>query len=213
MRLDRIALVLLAAGCGQRFGGAKLAAPLAGKPLARHAADMLRTFDFALHGAVIGPTTPELPGYATILLDPPGAPQSRSLALGVAAAVQSGASAVLVALADMPLVPRAHIEALIAGFDGDRLASRAPASVMPPVLFGAQHFAALSTLDGDRGAGALLHNAPTLLLPGQAALDVDTSEDLALAQALLERDAKKWEPVFRNKSRENKDSIAGCDSI
>ncbi len=29
----------------------------------------------------------------------------------------------------------------------------------------------------------------------------------------LERDAKKWEPVFRNKSRENKDSRAECDSI
>jgi len=182
-----IALVLLAAGRGTRFGGAKLAAPLGNKPVARHASDTLRILRFRAHLAVVGPDTPPLPGYDTIMLDPPGAPQSRSLALGVAAAQASGAGAVLIALADMPLVPATHVEAMIARFDGDRLASIASDTVMPPALFGAQHFAALCALAGDRGAGALLRDAPTLPLPDHAALDIDRAEDLMLAERLLAR--------------------------
>ncbi len=182
-----IALVLLAAGRGERFGGGKLGVPLAGKPLARHAADALRAIGFGAHIAVINADTPPLPGYAMVTLDPPGAQQSQSLALGIAAAQANGALAVMVALADMPLVPPAHIEAMIAAFDGDRLASQGPHSMMPPALFGAHHFAALCTLGGDRGAGALLRGAPALPLSETAALDVDRAEDLARAQALLNR--------------------------
>ncbi len=189
MTPDAIGLVLLAAGRGTRFGGAKLAAPLAGKPLARHAADMLRGPGFAARIAVIGPDTPILPGYDTVLLDPPGAPQSRSLALGVAAAEACGVKAVLIALADMPLVPLAHIRAMIAAFDGDRLASLGPGSPTPPALFGAHHFAALCMLEGDRGAGALLRDAPALPLAADVALDVDRPVDLARVEALLKRRA------------------------
>lgn len=185
MKPDTIALVLLAAGRGERFGGGKLAAMLGHKPLARHAADMLLTIGFGANLAVVGPDTPALPGYVAVTLDPPGAPQSRSLALGVAAAQASGARAVLIALADMPLVPPAHIRAMLACFDGDRLASRGPHSLLPPALFGAQHFAALCRLSGDRGAGALLHDAPALPLSPDTALDVDHAADLARAHALL----------------------------
>lgn len=185
MTPDTIALVLLAAGRGERFGGGKLAATLGDRPLARHAADMFLTFELRAHLAVVGPDTPSLPGYATVRLDPPGAPQSRSLALGVAAAQALGAQAVLIALADMPFVPPAHIHEMLARFDGDRLASHGPHSAMPPALFGAQHFAALCALPGDRGAGALLRDAPALPLSADAALDVDRAEDLARAQWLI----------------------------
>jgi molybdenum cofactor cytidylyltransferase len=180
-----IALILLAAGRGTRFGGGKLAAPLLGKPLARHAADMLGTIGFGAHIAIVGPHAPPLPGYATVLLDPPGAPQSRSLALGIAAARERGAGAVMIALADMPCVPIDHVRAMIAQFDGDRLASRGPATVLPPVLFGARHYDALAALQGDRGAGALLHDAPWLPLSAEGALDVDQAADLAHAARLL----------------------------
>ena len=187
-----IALVLLAAGRGERFGGGKLAALLAGKPIARHCADPLAAIAFRAHLAVVGPDTPPLPGYDTILLDPPGAPQSRSLALGVATAQARGAQAVLIALADMPLVPTEHVLTMIARFDGDRLASStsdstASRTALPPALFGARHFSALCALTGDRGAGALLRDAPALPLPGHAALDIDRIEDLARATRLLAR--------------------------
>ena len=183
----RIALVLLAAGRATRFGGGKLAAPLLGKPLARHAADMLLGIGFGAHLAVISPDTPTLTGYRTVLLDPPSAGQSRSLALGVAAARDCGAKAIMIALADMPLVPLAHIVAMLARFDGDRLASRSHHGVLPPGLFGAQHFDALCSLQGDRGAGALLQDAPFLTLAADAALDIDHTEDLDQAEQLLKR--------------------------
>lgn len=177
-----LALVLLAAGRGERFGGDKLVALLNGKPLARHAGDMLSAFPFHTHIAVCGTSTPVLPGYHIIALDSADAPQSRSLALGVAAAQAAGARAVLVALADMPLVPPEHIAALVEAFDGNVIASRVGDVAMPPAIFGAGHFPALMVLTGDRGGAALLRDAPALPLPEFASLDVDRPEDLAEAE-------------------------------
>jgi molybdenum cofactor cytidylyltransferase len=183
-----LALVLLAGGQSARFGGPKLIAPLGGKPLALHAAQMLAALPFAARYAVIGPAVPDLAalGYTTVPLDPPSAPQARSLALGVAAAQQGGARAVLIALADMPLVPEAHIRALVAAFGGDCIATSAGSVTMPPALFGAQHFDALTVLGGDRGASGLLRGAQTLPIDPALALDVDRPEDLARAEALLQ---------------------------
>ncbi len=182
-----IALVLLAGGQSARFGGPKLIAPLGGKPLALHAAAMLAALPFVARYAVVGPDVPDLAhlGYTCVPLTPPGAPQARSLALGVAAAQANGARAVLVALADMPLVPAAHIYALVSRFNGDRIATEANGVIMPPALFGAAHFAALTALDGDRGGAVRLKGAPTVSLDPQLALDVDRPEDLARAAALL----------------------------
>ncbi len=183
-----LALVLLAGGQSARFGGPKLIAPLGGKPLALHAAEMLAALPFAARYAVIGPDVPDLAalGYHCVALSPPGAPQARSIALGVAAAQAGGARAVLVALADMPLVPEIHIQALVRAFDGDRIATLAEGATMPPALFGSAHFAALAALDGDRGGAARLKGAPTVELDPLLALDVDRPDDLAHAAALLQ---------------------------
>lgn len=184
---EGLALVLLAGGQSVRFGGPKLIAPLCGKPLALHAATMLSAMPFAARYAVIGPDVPDLAalGFHTVPLDPPGAPQARSLALGVEAARKGGARAVLVALADMPLVPAAHIRALVSGFDGDRIATSSDGVSMPPAIFGHIHFAALAALDGDRGGAVRLKGAPTVPLDPRLALDVDRPEDLARAEGLL----------------------------
>lgn len=186
MDLSDIALVLLAAGQSRRFGTNKLAASLHGVRVARHVADRLAALPFARHFVVTRPETPLLPGYACLPLIPADAPQGRSLAVGVAAARQAGARAVMVALADMPLVPDSHVRALLAAFAGDRIASRsATGTPMPPALFGAQHFAALESLDGDRGAGALLRDAPFVTLPPGTERDIDTPADLAEAERWL----------------------------
>ena len=182
-----LALVLLAGGQSTRFGGTKLMAELGGKPLALHAAAMLATLPFAARYAVTGPDVPDLAalGDTSVPLVPPGAPQARSLALGVAAAQADGARAVLVALADMPLVPSSHIHTLVSAFAGDLIATSAAGVTLPPALFGARHFAALAALDGDRGGASLLKGAPTVPLDPRLALDVDRPEDLARAAAQL----------------------------
>ena len=182
-----LTLVLLAGGQGTRFGGAKLIAPLAGKPLALHAATMFTALPFAHRFAVTGPDVPDLAAldYTCIPLDPPGAPQARSLAQGIAAARAAGAQAVLVALADMPLVPQAHIRTLVARFDGDRIGTSADGVVMPPAVFGAVHFEALTAQTGDRGGALRLAGAPTVALDPALALDIDHPDDLARAEAFF----------------------------
>ena len=179
----QIAAILLAAGRGSRFGGGKLAAMLAGKPLACHAADRLAALPFARHIAICSDDTPNLPGFERIMLSPPGAPLSRSIATAVAALQTE--TAALIALADMPLVPTAHFTALLSAFDGDRVASGVAGHCMVPAMFGSQHFDVLSTLQGDRGAGALLRDGPVVTLDPQLALDIDTQGDLMLAEQTL----------------------------
>lgn len=178
------ALVLLGAGRGSRFGGGKLNAAIAGKPLARHAADRLAGLAFTRFIAVCSATTPDLPGFERVMLSPADGPLSCSIATGIAALGDE--TSVLIALADMPLVPTAHFQALLAAFDGDIVASCVGGLTMVPAIFGARHFAALKQLSGDRGAGALLRDAPSIVLDPPLALDVDTPDDLRLAeQAIL----------------------------
>lgn len=179
----RIGLVLLAGGRGTRFGGGKLAAELAGMPVIAHVAAATAGLALAQRVMVAAANVPDLPGFTRLALDPPGAPQSASLALGIGAL--HGVDAALIALADMPLVPPDHFAALLAAFDGDRLASRCGDQPMPPALLGAHHFPALQALQGDRGAGALLRDAPFVPLAPEHALDVDRPEDLARAEAWL----------------------------
>lgn len=184
----RIAVILLAAGRATRFGGGKLGADLCGRPVARHASDRLAALPATMRIAVCSAHTPDLPGYRRLTLEPAGAPLSRSIATGIAAlnAMPGGADAVLFALADMPLVPAGHFTRLVENFDGDRIATRSEGRNMVPAIFGAMHFAALSALEGDRGAGALLRDAPAIELASACALDIDTREDIEQARILIQ---------------------------
>lgn len=177
------AVILLAAGRGSRFGGGKLSAPLGGKPLARHASERLLALPFTRFIGVCSASTPELSGFERVLLEPVDAPLSRSIAAGLSAL--AGETSALMALADMPLVPLTHFAALLAAFDGDRVATKVGNVAMVPAIFGASHFETLKNLVGDRGAGALLRDAPTVALHPTLAIDVDTADDLARAQRAL----------------------------
>jgi molybdenum cofactor cytidylyltransferase len=157
------------AGAGQPLWRGKLAADLGGQPVIAHVARALSGLALARRVVVAGPDVPPLPGFETIPLDPPGAPLSRSLAQGVAALEMWTP---LVALADMPMVPPAHFAALVAAFDGNRIASQCAGQVLPPAIFGAGHCRAQGPV-GDRGAGALLRGAPALALDPAHALDID----------------------------------------
>ena len=183
-----ITAVLLAAGRSTRFGAAdKLTAALGDRPLGLHAAHALAPLDLAARFVVTGPAESEWPSFEIVDNDRPEDGMAHSIALGIAAARRSSADAVLIALADMPFVPTAHFERILAGYRGpDTLvATSNGVRRMPPALFGSDWFAELEGLSGDRGAHALLGRAAIVVTEADTLLDVDRPEDLALAQALL----------------------------
>jgi molybdenum cofactor cytidylyltransferase len=176
--IERVAVVLLAAGRGERFGGDKLAAPFRGRPLGEHAAAMLAGLPFAAHIAVTGPSAVD---FAALGFDcvraPADAPMSVSLKLGIAAAAETDCDACLVALADMPLVPAAHIRALLAAHVGALTATLSGEIRMVPALIARSAFASIAALRGDQGARGLLRDAPGVAAPPAWLVDIDTPGD------------------------------------
>ncbi|MFH1035288.1 MAG: NTP transferase domain-containing protein, partial [Pseudomonadota bacterium] len=104
-------VALLAAGQGERFGGGKLLAPLAGRPLILHALETALASGLGRVLVVLGRDADEL--RAVLPADPrlevlvnPRWPRGMgtSLALAAARAQQGGAGVLAVLLGDMPLV-------------------------------------------------------------------------------------------------------------
>ncbi|MDB5676398.1 MAG: nucleotidyltransferase family protein [Sphingomonas bacterium] len=176
--IDRVTVVLLAAGRGERFGGDKLATPFRGRPLGEHAAAMLAALPFAAHIAVTGPSAVDLAALGFDCRRAPGdAPMSVSLKLGIAAAAEGDCDACLIALADMPLVPAAHIRALLAAHDGALTATLSGDIRMVPALIARSAFPLIAALGGDQGARALLRDAPGVAAPPAWLVDIDTPGD------------------------------------
>lgn len=179
-----IAILLLAAGASRRFGAEnKLLAPLAGKPLVRHAGDAARAVPAALH--IVVTSDPEVealfPDFRRVRVEP-GRPQSDSLKAGVAVARALLADQVVVVLGDMPGVTAELIEAVIAKGASQPAAATDGQHIMPPASLPEPILDAVAELTGDQGAGAILrHLAPDQLVtapPGTLA-DIDTQADLA----------------------------------
>lgn len=186
----RQTLAVLAAGQSLRFGKAdKLRASLRGKPLGLHATDTLARLP-AQHKIVIAARhnhacTSGWQDAGFVVVKNPSASEGLGSSVATAARIarRGGCDVLLIALADMPLVPRSHFRALT---EAARARGRAAivASVMdgvrmPPAAFGAEHFDALAQLEGDEGARALLAEAETIACPPKWLTDVDTPEALA----------------------------------
>ncbi|MEO1100259.1 MAG: nucleotidyltransferase family protein [Pseudomonadota bacterium] len=190
MKLDRIALVLLASGLSARFGTDKLMIPFQGRPLLSAAAGALAGSTVAARCAVALPERPErrdlLEATGWTVSDNPDAAQgqSSSLAIGVAQAESSGADGLIILLADMPRVPDSHLTALAdAAEDGvPAVMTQADDVLCPPAFFHRSVFRQLKCLEGDRGARHVfqtLDNTRTLALDPRFAIDIDTRADLA----------------------------------
>lgn len=175
-----IAFVLLAAGSGSRFGGGKLLAPLAGRPLWNHAADAAARAGFVTRIMVTrddGPVAPD--GWQRIVNAAPDEGIASSIRAGVAAA--GGADRIVLALADMPFVDPAHLRALALA-DGTVFTAQPDGGRGIPAGFGRAAFAVLSSLTGDRGAGgAAWRDAKVLSADLHSLRDIDTSADLGAA--------------------------------
>lgn len=188
-----VAGVLLAAGEGRRFGdvaGGKLLAPLAGRPLVRHAAEGLLRAGLGdvvvVTGAAHERIAEALAGLRVRLVPNPRAAEGMgtSVAAGVAALGHDVAAAVI-ALGDQPRVPDAVLAALLHEWraTGNPIVAPRYAGVRGnPVLFDAVLFRHLATLTGDEGARGLIarHAAQVRYVDVAEAMpaDVDTVEDL-----------------------------------
>jgi molybdenum cofactor cytidylyltransferase len=171
------ACVLLAAGRSARFGDAcKLSAAFGGRRLGDHAAQLYANLPFAAHILVGRPGGFDAgAAFERIEVDDPHAGQSHSIVCGIRAILDRPVKAVFIALADMPFVTVAHIDALMARFDANGVvASSLAGQPMPPALIGRDHFKALMTLAGDAGARELLRLAPKIEGDPRMLADIDT---------------------------------------
>lgn len=185
----RIIAAVLAAGSGSRFGGEKLLREYRGAPLVARAVRLAESVCGARTLLVTGSdwhrvfdACAPLRGFL-VHNDDWEAGLGSSIA-AAARAAYGGADALLLLLADQPLINAAHLEALISAWNGSprRIAATAFADVTaPPVLFPARYFPALAKLSGDQGARAVLAEAGADLRTvvfEPAAVDIDRQEDL-----------------------------------
>ncbi|HYD23628.1 MAG TPA: nucleotidyltransferase family protein [Croceibacterium sp.] len=182
--MARPAVAVLAAGRGTRFGGDKLEAPCAGKPLGRWAIEAVEAAELGPGTIITGPEWVSFAGGWTRAVNPhPEAGLASSLALA-ARLVPAGKDALLVLLADMPLVTADYLREL--GARTAPAATRYPARhAGVPALLDKRMIEKASRLTGDRGAGPLLSRARLLDPPPGMLRDVDTPEDLAEAARML----------------------------
>lgn len=193
----RIAAIVLAAGSSRRFGSDnKLLEPVRGSPLVTHAVD-------ALLGTKADPVV-VVTGHDAEAVQRALGGRSISFVhnqyydLGMGSSLAVGARAVpdtvdglLIALGDMPEIRPEHARDVFDAFDP----ARTDAICVPvfdgkrghPVLFGAEHVAALRALEGDVGARAILqaHRDAVVEIPAQdegVLRDIDTTTDLQRRQ-------------------------------
>jgi len=181
--MAKLAVALLAAGSSQRFGEAdKLAVDFRGRPLAQHAADTLPLDICARAWLITGQVQPVWQAVGLAPVHNPNAAQGMgtSVALAARLADEADCDALVIALADMPFVPRAHFDDLIGALKRpcDIVGSTSGASHMPPVIFGSDFFATLISLSGDQGARELIAGSRAISCPPEWLIDIDTPQAL-----------------------------------
>lgn len=179
---------MLAAGGGRRFAGAahKLLTPWRGRPLAAwalehaSAAGLARTW--VVTGAVDLEAAALVPPDVEVIRNPEWARGiATSLQAAVAAARTAGMDAVVVGLADQPLVPVEAWRAVAAASDRPIAVATYGGRRGNPVRLGRDVWDLLP-VDGDEGARLVMARHPELVMAvaceGDPA-DIDTVEDLA----------------------------------
>jgi CTP:molybdopterin cytidylyltransferase MocA len=202
----RVAGVLLAAGEGSRFGRPKALVELDGQTLAERGVNVLRAGGADPILVVTGAAQVNLDRIHTVFNeqwrtgmgsslraalrvltdaeDGEGAPDGPAAALGVGVGVDVGA--VVVALADQPLIGTDAVARLIAAYRGGAGVAVASYDGKPrnPVLLAREHWPeVIAAATGDQGARAFLRARPelvTLVECGDTGSpdDIDTAADL-----------------------------------
>lgn len=180
--------IVLAAGEGRRFGGPKQLAELRGRPLVEYAlAAMFAVPAIERIVVVLGAGAgrirdqADLEGADVVVAEDWSEGISASLRVGVAALAD--AEAVVVLLADQPLITPQVIAAVVDRSDSRAPAARATFGGTPghPVVIKRALFSDVARLEGDSGARDLLELAGMVTVECghlASAHDVDTREDL-----------------------------------
>jgi len=185
----KVCIVMLAAGRSERFGPAKLLAEYRGKPLLQHALSAAQNTCPGDVCLVVGHNAHEVADSAVGLADQ--VITNEDYATGIGSSIACGvracrehADAILIMLADQPLVSSTHLAELVKRWTGkpnEIIASRFSDVSGPPVLFASALFDQLEDLHGDIGAREILRRSSSMLRTVEfaaAAIDIDTPEDL-----------------------------------
>ena len=180
--------IVLAAGTSSRFGRTKQLEVLEGETLVGRAMGVARTVCGIRSVLVVGHDSGPVVDAAgelgyVVVNDNYEDGIGGSIATAVRA-VAHVADAILLTLADQPLVTAAHLESLIDAWSGNEneiIATSFADALGPPVLFPPGAFDSMSKLSGDVGARSLLgdetFNVKSIGF-ADAAIDVDTPDDL-----------------------------------
>lgn len=193
----KIYAAVLAAGESKRFGSSKQLTLFDGEPLVRRAARLARQCCGDRTAIVIGDRAAEVAAAADgecrfMLVNERHAEGIGSSISLAARALGPVADAIVLLLADQPLISSAHVGALLdtwSGDDDEIVISGFDGAQGPPVLLPRGTFHELAKLGGDQGARRLLANkrfSITTVDCACAAADVDTPADLERIAQLAE---------------------------
>jgi molybdenum cofactor cytidylyltransferase len=199
MEAGRTAAIILAAGASSRFGQPKALALLGGRPVLQHVLDAVAPIGVAEVVVVLGADADRIErslrwrSERRLRNPKPEDGLSSSLRVGLDS-LSPMCDAALILLGDQPLVRADVMERLLAGF-----VSVARPIVVPryrdgggpnPLLIQRAAWSLAGEAKADRGLGPILRGHPELLVEVDVEgsnPDIDTPEDLAAAEALLDR--------------------------
>jgi molybdenum cofactor cytidylyltransferase len=185
----RVGVVVLAAGESKRLGQPKQLLPFRGKALIRCVIDSALSSICRPVVVVIGANGDQirlqLSGDIRIVENPDwNEGMSSSIRRGVEA-IESEVDAVILMLADQPLVTGEILNKFAEKADAGLVAAEYDGAIGVPALFARRYFAALRELRGEKGAKTILlaneKHVMRIPCPG-AALDIDTVTDVQRLQ-------------------------------
>lgn len=184
--------MVLAAGKASRFGATKQLQDYRGMPLVTRAVRLAEEVCGADSVLVVGKDWPAvasaaapLQGFFTINSDF-GQGLATSISCGIKSICEK-ADAVLLLLADQPLITAAHLQDLIAARSNSAdtiVATTYAGASGVPAIFPKRDFDALAKLQGDRGARSIIESSGDRVLLVEfedASVDIDRPEDLPSA--------------------------------
>lgn len=177
---------VLAAGLATRFGGAKLDAIIRGAFVGSWSINALEEAGLTAGIIIVGPQRPQFcnlhPKWNCIINAEPEAGIGSSIRLAVHHAEQMGSDALLIALADMPMVTPDHFKQ-VAAAQGMAATRYNDGSLGVPARIPQKSFSDLADSCGQRGASEFLSSHPSVQavqVDPAILVDIDTPSDLSL---------------------------------